>query len=617
MPEQHDHNRDSGVAKHHIVIGANLCTDSVMPFNLSALMMDNDYKCIKSVQWLAGGTDNISERSRPKEEDVFLPIIEINAGRASDVDNVVSKIAIGDILIPKISVLPTKVSCVANQNQSDAMGKETFDLTVQFELQKFPPNYPEQWKNWGLEFLSNQLYDCFAAEGAQKMNHPFEVTLASGIVWESELHMYNFLARVEKSMSERGSYLISDIYLLQNGVPTNFFKHNMTPPYSTRMCRCLISNVINKTPIVKDVTIPLLASSLTDTASLFSLGLKRVTSVVSPYASVASLRWQTIKDDWSSVPSTHAAKDEDEDDSSNDELKHFNHELYRKMKIKTVNVKGISEEQAKDHDLKNAFERHPELLCMKQVRGMSLILSKGTGDKYRIVVPKSLQQDILHFHRDCLVSPTKENNFDTIIYDLFTWDGIRKDVKLYVEKTKRGRHARAPCKDLQRSGMNEKCDNVKNILQERPVVEKRGNDENLQSQLIEKKGCDEKSVNKNSDDEKKKRKWKSPWMKKGSVRTPRVTEENDENYCRLIVDLGEETENLKVDFFQVDGVGHIMKLSGTQELSRGKISETNRFEKYITLDTDLCTSAATSRLSKGVLTVTIPKNDQPITITHH
>src|SRR5210317_1126051 len=159
MPEQHDHNRgSSGVAKHHIVIGANLCTDSVMPFNLSAFMMDNDYKCIKSVQWLAGGADNISERSRPKEEDVFLPIIEINAGRASDVDNVVSKIAIGDILIPKISVLPTKLSCVPNQNQNDTLGKETFDLTVQFELQKFPQDYPEQWKNWGLEFLSNQCY---------------------------------------------------------------------------------------------------------------------------------------------------------------------------------------------------------------------------------------------------------------------------------------------------------------------------------------------------------------------------------------------------------------------------------------------------------------------------
>ena len=608
MPEQHrDHNRGSGVAKHHIVIGANLCTDSVMP-NLSALMMDNDYKCIKSVQWLAGGADNSnsSERSHPKEEDkVFLPIIEINAGRASDVDNVVSKIAIGDILIPKISVLPTKLNCVANQNQNDTMGKETFDLTVQFELQKFPPDYPEQWKNWGLEFLSNQLYDCFATEGAQKMNHPFEVTLASGIVWESELHMYDFLARVEKSMSERGSYLISEIYLLQNGVPTNFFKHNMTPPYSTRMCRCLISNVINKTPIVKGVTIP-----------LFSLGLKRVTSVVSPLASAASSRWQTIKDDWSSVPSTHAEKDED--DSSNDELKYFNHELYRKMKIKTVNVKVISEEQAKDPDLKNAFERHPELLCMKQVRGMSLILSKGTDDKYRIVVPKSLQQDILHFHHDCLVSPTKENNFDTIIYDLFTWDGIRKDVKLYVEKAKRGHHARAPCKDLQRSGMNEKCDNDKNILQERSAVEKRGNGENLQSQLIETKGCDEKSVNKNSGNEKKKRKWKSPWMKKGSVHTPRLTEENDdENYYRLIVDLGVETENLKVDFFQKGGAGRIMKLSGTQEISRGKISETNHFEKYITLDTDLCTSAATSRLSKGVLTVTIPKNDQRITITHH
>ena len=620
--------RCGSTGKHHVTIGVNLYTDTVMPFNFNALQ-GTDSKCVESVQWLAGGDGNDSGRGK----EVFLPSIEINARRSSDVDCILSKMAAGDILIPKISTRPTKLSCcIAQANESDPNGKETFDLVLQFELRKTSPN-PEEWDNWGLEFLHNQLYDTFAAEGAQKMNHPFQATLARGIVWKTELHMKEFLAQSElvlQSLSQGGgpSHLASSsvstskkIYLHKNGLPTNFFKHNMKPPYTSNMDRCLITNVINKEPFVTNVGLPLLASSVAETVSL---GMKKVTSVVSPLAAAATAR---AEDDLSSAVLTFA-----KDDTHKDDLKLFNYELYLKMKIKKVQSKIISQEQAKDLDLKKAFESNPKIFCMKQVRGNTLILCKCIDNKYRVVVPKSMQEDLLQRHHDCLVSPTVESNFDTAIYDVFTWNGIRDDVKHYVEK------ARQTNENLQRQ--------ITPIIKEINVNEKKEKKKWWKKTLLtKKKGQNAKSSDSSSPfpsfvrvpDKKlptdcsvsmgsspfsvKKLSTASTVSTSGvssvlSGHHPTLTEEEDDYYYRLIADLhGVETENLKVDFLQG---GRVLKLSGTQQISRGNLSETNHFERSVTLDADrLDTAVATSNMSNGVLTVTIPRIFQPVTVIHH
>ena len=99
---------------------------------------------------------------------------------------IASSLAAGDIIIPKVSILPTKLSCRIISISSHSNVKETFDLVLQFELKMTSSTNPDEWANWSLQFLHNQLHDSFAAIGAQEMNHPFQVTLACGIVWKTD-----------------------------------------------------------------------------------------------------------------------------------------------------------------------------------------------------------------------------------------------------------------------------------------------------------------------------------------------------------------------------------------------------------------------------------------------
>jgi hypothetical protein len=98
--------------------------------------------------------------------------------------------------------------------------------------------------------------------------------LARKVRWMTVKHMNKYFARSEaviNSWREKGPQYLqppySDdtsrgvileeitkphgIYLLQNGVPTNYFAPNFHPPYSTKMRRSLIRNVINKSWDVK------------------------------------------------------------------------------------------------------------------------------------------------------------------------------------------------------------------------------------------------------------------------------------------------------------------------------------------------------------------------------
>lgn len=431
----------SGTNKHQVVIAVNLSKNWTLPFDFTALQ-DTNCKFFHSVQWLAGNVNNSNGRRRRKEK-IFLPIIEINTSRASEANEIVYKLAAGEIIIPKISILPTKLSCrIILDKKSHSTGKETYDLVLQFQLQKTSPN-PEQWANWGLQFLHNQLYLSFAAMGAQAKNHPFQVTLARGIVWKSDEHMREFFTQSERilqSWSQRGQVnltsssvpsLSKELYLLRNGVATNYFPCNLPPPYTSKFSRCLISNVMEKTPVVgaeENHAIPRLASFMVN--GVVS-GLKSIArSAASPSAAVATAKLES-GGGFLSASSLFIAHS-----SSKEDIEDFNYELFLKVKNKKVNVEGFAQEQAKDFDLNSDLQRHPKKLLKKQIFGHSLILVKGIDDKYRIAVPESLKKDLLILHHDCLVNPTAESNFDTVIYSIFTWNGIHEDAKQYVETEK-------------------------------------------------------------------------------------------------------------------------------------------------------------------------------------
>ena len=259
-------------------------------------LQDRDYKYVSSTDdsgWLAGGGERgdpyisgipkefrqsgSDEDSSSKSEEnnrkfgaghkvpapdrVHIPIIQINAASSVVIDEIVAALARGEIFIPEVSIMPETLSVNSNTSQPD--------LVVQFGCEKNDDANPEEWPNWPLEFLHNQLFEYFMNMGAQWSKRPFQITLARKVRWMTARHMNKYFARSEQvinSWREKGPQYLqppySDdssrgvileeitrphgIYLIQNGVPTNYFAPNFQPPYTTKMSRSLIRNVINK-----------------------------------------------------------------------------------------------------------------------------------------------------------------------------------------------------------------------------------------------------------------------------------------------------------------------------------------------------------------------------------
>ena len=307
---------DSGSVSHSLVIGLCLSRrhatlghpDTVTrqtAFDFNELQ-DRNYKYVSSTDhsgWLAGGgergdpngvKENVGatlefERSESiatsKSEDsegpnsknfggrnktaapdkVHIPIIQIDADSAATVDAIISALARGEVFIPHISILPEALS---------VNGISPPDLVVRFGCEKNDDVNPEEWPNWCLEFIHNQLYDCFSSMGAQWTKRPFQITLARKVRWKTVKHMNKYFAHSEEvinSWREKGPQFLQPpfpddsssgatneeisrphgIYLLRNGVPTNYFAPNFEPPYTTKMNRSLIRNVVNKSWDVK------------------------------------------------------------------------------------------------------------------------------------------------------------------------------------------------------------------------------------------------------------------------------------------------------------------------------------------------------------------------------
>lgn len=237
-------------------------------------LQDRDYKYVSSTDergWLAGGGERRDPHVKPSEleigdgdshkvaapDTVHIPIIEINTVSAAAVNEIVAALARGEIFIPHMSILPESLT---------VKGKSPPDLVVSFGCEKNDDANPEDWSNWCLEFLHNQLYEYFAPLGAQWSKRPFQITLARNVKWKTIKHMNKYFARSENvinSWREKGAQYLTPqkdavgvtneeitnphgIYLLRNGKATNYFPPNFEPPYTTNVTRSLIRNVVNK-----------------------------------------------------------------------------------------------------------------------------------------------------------------------------------------------------------------------------------------------------------------------------------------------------------------------------------------------------------------------------------
>eukprot|EP00554_Chaetoceros_debilis_P002426 CAMPEP_0194085370 /NCGR_PEP_ID=MMETSP0149-20130528/17403_1 /TAXON_ID=122233 /ORGANISM="Chaetoceros debilis, Strain MM31A-1" /LENGTH=1285 /DNA_ID=CAMNT_0038768241 /DNA_START=463 /DNA_END=4317 /DNA_ORIENTATION=- len=195
----------------------------------------------------------------PSPDMVHIPIITIDCESEGAVNAVIAAIARGEVFIPHMSVMPEGLG---------VNGISPPDLVVRFGCERNDDFPPEEWPNWCLEFMHNQLYEYFSDMGARWMKRPFQITLAKKVRWKTVKHMNKYFAHSEtviNSWRENGPQYLDPqlahieggatpeevarphgIYLLRNGRPTNYFAPNFEPPYTTKMTRSLLQNVIAK-----------------------------------------------------------------------------------------------------------------------------------------------------------------------------------------------------------------------------------------------------------------------------------------------------------------------------------------------------------------------------------
>mmetsp|Transcript_21949 Transcript_21949/g.33298 ORF Transcript_21949/g.33298 Transcript_21949/m.33298 type:complete len:798 (-) Transcript_21949:1811-4204(-) len=290
-------------SKHRITVGLSLSRrhstlghpDTVTrqtAFDFNELQ-DREYKYVSSTDatgWRAGGGEcggvsvqpssspmgcegesehyynELTKTSHPQEnhkvdapDTVHIPIIHIDAESPHAVDIVIEALARGEVFIPHMAVLPEALS---------VNGISPPDLVVRFGCERNEDSPPDEWSNWCLEFMHNQLYEYFHPLGARWMQRPFQITLAKKVRWKTVKHMNRYFSHAERVLDawrEKGpqhldphlSYIEGratpeevakphGLYLLRNGVPTNYFAPNFDPPYTTKMTRSLLINVLNK-----------------------------------------------------------------------------------------------------------------------------------------------------------------------------------------------------------------------------------------------------------------------------------------------------------------------------------------------------------------------------------
>lgn len=255
-------------------------------------LQDRGYKYVSSTDnygWRAGGGEKggpVPCPEKPEEEGILsslhsprrspsptpvqavkeaspdsthIPIIRIDCVNQEGVDQVIHALASGDIFIPHMTVQPEALS---------VNGVSPPDLLVRFGCERNEDLPPDEWPNWSLEFMHNQLYEYFYSNGARWTKRPFSITLARKVRWKTVKHMNRYFAHSERVIDawrEKGPQYLDPqlayieggatpdevarphgIYLLRNGVPTNYFAPNFEPPYTTKMTRSLLQNVLDK-----------------------------------------------------------------------------------------------------------------------------------------------------------------------------------------------------------------------------------------------------------------------------------------------------------------------------------------------------------------------------------
>jgi hypothetical protein len=194
---------------------------------------------------------------QPHVDVSHIPILHVNCQNQQQVDQIIHALASGEIFIPHMEIIPEALTATNNSPP---------DLMVRFGCERNDDLPPDEWNNWCVEFMHNQCYEYFHGLGALWMPRPFGIRIASQVQWKTVKHMNRYFAQAERVIDDwrsQGPQTLDPelsfgdtkpeevahphgIYLLRNGTPTNYFGPNFERPYTTRMTRSLLHNVLAK-----------------------------------------------------------------------------------------------------------------------------------------------------------------------------------------------------------------------------------------------------------------------------------------------------------------------------------------------------------------------------------
>lgn len=92
--------------------------------------------------------------------------------------------------------------------------------------------------------------------------------------------------------------------------------------------------------------------------------------------------------------------------------------------MRPIGLDEIAREQKRDPELRRLRKEEPFVFSTVRYGNTRLNTAQNFRDnRYRIVIPKKLQWQMLNTYRDCLLNPSPNQNFDTLLYNHFTWNG--------------------------------------------------------------------------------------------------------------------------------------------------------------------------------------------------
>jgi len=218
-------------------------------------IIDRDYMYFAGTNddgWLVGGGEPESSWKQPMPDCAHITMMEIGsfdeASGGMSEEAIVELMNSGNILIPRMEVTP---NCVELNPDTSP------EVEVRFHFVKVADKPVEQWTNWQLKFLQNQLLEHIACPLVKADDH-FHMTVARKCEFRSEALYQKWQdicgAAVARWQAAGPQPLINPdepdagsgfwMYRDRNR-PKQFFAPNFFPPYDTEEKRAIIERILN------------------------------------------------------------------------------------------------------------------------------------------------------------------------------------------------------------------------------------------------------------------------------------------------------------------------------------------------------------------------------------